>query len=238
MPAKTKVSVKTQVKPKVTVSATNKVVETASQNSDVSSQSPQKVDVKVKRTRPRNRPFAEIHEDFTEKLRLAYTNLQAVHRSFSTLNTAHKREVTSNRTHRTSNNRTPTTLFDQQLVDYFLSRLSGDELKITRKNGDSSEEVDLSSLSTDTPLYRTDLTQLYTRAFIKHNLVDGDDHRKITGYAKDEALVNLLTSSDNDELKEARDQLNSGKYELDIFNIQKFFTHHLRKLEREQETSA
>lgn len=189
------------------------------------------------RARPRNRAFDELYSEMSGQIASAYKSLQAVSRGFSSLASAHQREVL-NKTHREVSTRTPTTLFDQQLVDYFRARLSNTDLMITRKQGDETVAVDLSNLTTETPVFRTDLTKLYSLVFKRHGLTKEDDHRNIT-YQKDSELVSLLTNGTYSADLEAQvQQIRDGTLELNIFNIQRFLNHHLRKLERSEEATV
>lgn len=193
-----------------------------------------KVDVglksKKKRQRPKQRNFQELYDEISENINSAYKLLQAGQRSLKSLLAAHNREVHSNKV-RESSSRTPTIVFDQALVDYFRSRLPTSELTVTRKHNGESEVVDLSDLSTESRVHRTDVTQLYSKVFKRHNMQNPDDRRNIM-YSQDKELVSLLTTGDfkpeyNDEIQE----ILSGEYRLTIFNIQRFTNHHLGKVD-------
>ena len=195
----------------------------------------EKIPVPVKekrvRARPRNRAFDELYTEMNAELQTAYKSLQNVARSFRSLASAHEREV-SNKIHREATTRTPTTLFDKPLVDYFLARLSHDDLQITRKQGDETVKVDLSGLTENTPVFRTDLTKLYSAVFKKHNLTKEEDRRDIL-YSKDPELVALLTTGAYaPELEEQVEQIRPGTLALNIFKIQRFLNHHLSKVVR------
>lgn len=211
--------------------AAEQVVEPTTTQTTVQSAETDKASVTAtKRNRPRNQSFIDLHKGMEADLKSAYKSLQSVVRSFSSLSTAHKREV-STKIHREVTARTPTTLFDDALCNYFHSRLDKDELVISRKTGDSTETVDLSNLDNNTPVFRTDLTKLYNKVFTKHNITSPDD-RRVINYENDADLVTLLTTGDyNPELEEQVNQLRNGTYELNIFRIQRFLNHHLRKVE-------
>lgn len=184
---------------------------------------------KKTRQRPRIRSWDDLHKEISENLKLAYTSLQSVHRMFGSLVAAHNREVHHTKT-RESAHRTPTIVFDEQLVNYFRRRLSPEELVVLRKEGDTRTEVSLADLSGETRLHRTDVTQLYNRVFKKHNMQDAEDGRNIL-YSGDADLVALLTSGGyKAELETSAQQIRDGTYKLTIFNIQCFTNQHLRKV--------
>jgi hypothetical protein len=200
----------------------------------LSSEDDKKQSVKA---RPRNRPFNELYDEMNTELQVAYKALQNVTRAFRSLTSAHKREVT-NKVHREPSSRTPTALFDKPLVDYFLSRLSAEDLQITRKQGDQVVKVDLSGLTENTPVFRTDLTKLYSLVFKKHSLEKENDRRQVF-YQKDEALVSLLTTGNyNPKLEEQIQQIRDGTLDMTIFSIQRFLNHHLSKIEHEDEVEV
>lgn len=226
MPKPTRVSVKKSTP--VTTKTAEEVVQVSAEQTKVA------VDVKTtdapKRFRARNREFTDLHQEMEGQLKSAYHALQSVVRSFSSLNSAHKREVNS-KVHRDVTNRTPTTLFDKPLCNYFHARLSPDELVIERKQGDTVEKVDLRNLDSKTALYRTDLTKLYNRVFSKHDIATKPDKR-IVHYTKDTDLVALLTTGAYDSSLESEvQQIRDGTLKLTIFNIQKYLNHHLMKVQ-------
>lgn len=182
-----------------------------------------------KRRRPRIRPFSEIHAQISEDCNVSYKRLQSVVRSLKSLESAHTRELNSSKT-RTSSTRTPTIVFDEALVSYFRDRLlSHGLLNVTRKQGDTEVTVDLSDLSSETRVHRTDATQLYTKAFRQHNMLNPEDKRFIN-YQGDKDLVNLLTTGDyKPELEEDVQKIRDGTLELTIFNIQRYGSHHISK---------
>lgn len=182
-----------------------------------------------KRRRPRIRPFSEIHAQISEDCTVSYKRLQSVVRSLKSLESAHNRELNSSKT-RTSTTRTPTIVFDEALVSYFRDRLlSHGLLNVTRKQGDSEITVDLSDLSTETRVHRTDATQLYTKAFRQHNMLNPDDKRFIN-YQNDQDLVNLLTTGGyKPELEEDVQKIRDGTLELTIFNLQRYGSHRISK---------
>jgi len=190
------------------------------------------VDAKKKRQRPRIRVFADVFAQLHEDINTAYKALQSATRALKTLESAHNREVGNTRS-RANTHRTPTIVFDQSLVDYFTSRLDPSELTVNRKEQDGEVTVDLSGLDTDTRVHRTDATQLYNKAFAKHDLRDSKDRRFIL-YQNDPELVALLTQGYTDpkpELQEEIQQIRDGTYKLSIFNIQRFTSHHLGKVD-------
>lgn len=183
-----------------------------------------------KRRRPRIRPFNEIHKQITEECNASYKLLQSVVRSLKSLESAHNREVNSTKT-RTNTTRTPTIVFDEALVNYFRNRLSEHGLlTVNRKQGDGNEvTVDLSDLSPETRVYRTDATQLYSKAFRQHNMLKEKDKRYIN-YQDDQELIDLLTTGDyKAELEEDVQKIRAGTFELTIFNIQRYTSHHISK---------
>lgn len=190
------------------------------------------------RARPRNRAFSELHSEMSADLTNAYKSLQNVVRGFSSLSNAHKREVSST-VHRESANRTPSALFDQRLVSYFLSRIPAERLRnITRKNGTTETTVDLSGLTSSTRVFRTDMTKLYTMAVDCHGCTDPADHRVIL-YQKDPELVALLTTGNyNHEYEAEVQQIRDGTFKLNIFNIQRFLGHLVSKAPAEVEETA
>lgn len=185
---------------------------------------------KQRKQRPRVRPFAEVYSAIHEDINQAYKCLQAATRALKSLESAHNREVHNTRS-RTNTQRTPTIVFDQVLVDYFLNRLEPSDLNVTRKDGDKDVTVDLSSLNTDTRVHRTDVTQLYNKTFMKHDMRDSSDRRYIL-YQNDPELVTLLTQGEiKPELQEEVQQILDGTYKLTIFNIQRFTSQHLGKVD-------
>lgn len=218
------VVVKSKAEPKVKVVAEPKVDEESSENTT-------KIHVDAKkRRRPRLRQFDDIFAQTQENINTAYKCLLVATRSMKSLQSAHNREV-HNTKNRTNTHRTPTIVFDQELVDYFTSRLDASELTVNRKEGETETVVDLSGLDTNTRVHRTDVTQLYNKTFKKHNMLNSEDRRYIL-YKNDPELVHLLTSGDfkaglNEEVQKIKD----GEYNLTIFNIQRFTSHHLSKVE-------
>jgi hypothetical protein len=218
------------VKAKVNVNVNANVVDV---KEEVETVAPAKVhvDAKKKRQRPRIRVFADVFAQLHEDINTAYKALQSATRALKTLESAHNREVGNTRS-RANTHRTPTIVFDQSLVDYFTSRLDPSELTVNRKEQDGEVTVDLSGLDTDTRVHRTDATQLYNKAFAKHDLRDSKDRRFIL-YQNDPELVALLTQGYADpvpELQEEIQQIRDGTYKLSIFNIQRFTSHHLGKV--------
>ena len=180
----------------------------------------------VKKKRHRNRDFGELHADVTQNLKTASESLKLAARAVRSMMTAHNRAVTRSK-HRTRVARTPSTLFDQELVDFFRSMLDASELVVTRNQG--QETVDISDLCVKTRLHRTDATQLYNKVFKKHGLSNPENGRLVM-YQNSPELVKLLLSGDHKpEMQETLQQLRDGTYELSIFNIQKFTTPHLHK---------
>lgn len=198
-----------------------------------------KVEVKAKkrRQRPRQRAYDEIYPDLEEKLTTGYKAIQEARKLLSQLNTAHKKAVNSSKTHQNVT-RTPTILFDQELVDYFLARLDAEELSVHRRNNGEEEEVSLADLSTETRVHRTDVTQLFTKVFKKHEMLDSEDRRVIL-YQNDDDLVNLLTTGDYDaKYQEDVDAIKDGTHRLTIFNIQRVTNQHLGKVEIPKKETA
>lgn len=183
-----------------------------------------------KKQRPRTKTFDELYDTINEDINTAYKHLQSAVRALKSLKRAHDRDVHNTKT-RTSTTRTPTIVFDKALVDYFTSRLSPEELKVRRKEGSKEVTVDLSDLSTELRVHRTDVTQLYTKVFRKHNMRNPKDKREIL-YSQDPELVALLTQGPHAErLASEIQEILNGEYRLTIFNIQRFTNHHLSKVE-------
>ena len=221
----TPVKVKVEVAPADTTAPTTTLTDTTTQ--------------KPRKQRPRVRPFGEVYSAIYEDINQAYKCLQTATRALKSLESAHNREVHNTRS-RTNTQRTPTIVFDQVLVDYFTNRLEPSELSVTRKDGDKDITVDLSDLNTDTRVHRTDVTQLYNKTFMKHDMRDSSDRRYIL-YQNDPELVALLTQGDiKSELNEEVQQILDGTYKLTIFNIQRFTSQHLGKVDlgKRDETST
>jgi hypothetical protein len=222
----------TPVAKPVVVKATESVVETPVVLEPVTPSGKVHVDAKKKkRQRPRLRPFAEVYAQISEDINLAYKHLQTASRALKSLESAHNREVHNTKS-RTNTTRTPTIVFDQALVDYFQARLGAAELTVTRKQGEEEIVVDLSDLSTETRVHRTDVTQLYNRVFKKYDMRNAEDRRNIL-YQNDAELVALLTEGAAEvkpELADEVSQILAGTYKLTIFNIQRFTSHHLGKV--------
>lgn len=192
---------------------------------------------KQRKQRPRVRPFAEVYSSIHEDINQAYKCLQAATRALKSLESAHNREVHNTKS-RTNTQRTPTIVFDQVLVDYFTNRLEPSELSVTRKDGEKDITIDLSSLNTDTRVHRTDVTQLYNKTFMKHDMRDSSDRRFIL-YQNDPDLVALLTQGEiKSELQEEVQQILDGTYKLTIFNIQRFTSQHLGKVDLAKTATA
>ena len=217
---------------KAVVKVASKAVKVASDDQlhDDNEATKLQVDTKKKRRpRPKTRTHAEIFADLHEQITLGYKALQSASKLIKSLESAHNREVHNTRS-RANTQRTPTIVFDQPLVDYFTSKLSGADLSVTRKENDEEITVDLTGLNTETRVHRTDVTQLYNKAFVKNNMRRETDKRYIM-YQKDPALVALLTEGiTKPELKEGVDQILAGTYELTICNIQRFTSQHLGKV--------
>lgn len=191
-------------------------------------------DAKPKRQRPKNRPFLEVHDQLTEELESAYKLLQGCVKHVRALKAAHKRDVSHSR-NRESTARTPTLVLDEVFINYLRSRLSPEEFHITRTVGGEKVKIDLSALTPETHVHRTDVTQLYCNVFAKHDLKDPQDGRKIM-YQKDKDLVKLLTTGvTNDELLSSVKEIKDGSYALNIFNIQKFTSQYLHKAKTDSE---
>lgn len=190
---------------------------------------------KQRRKRPPVRSFEEILPELEESINTAYKASQTSRKLLSQLNASHKKSVSSSKTHQ-SVNRTPTILFDQALVDYFLARLDPEDLVVSRRNGTEREDVSLVGLSTETRLHRTDVTKLFSTVFRKHNMLDSEDRRYIC-YQNDSDLVSLLTTGDIDA--KYQDDVNAilaGTHRLSIFNIQRVISQHLGKVAAEEHT--
>lgn len=192
---------------------------------------------KQRRKRPPVRSYEEIFPELEESLNVSYKSLQAARKLVSQLNASHKKSVSSSKTHQ-SVNRTPTILFDQVLVDYFLARLDPADLVVSRRNGTEKVDVSLAGLSTSTRLHRTDVTKLFSTVFKKHNMLDTEDRRFIR-YQDDGDLVNLLTTGDIDaKYQEDVDAILAGTHRLSIFNIQRVISQHLDKVAVEETAEA
>ena len=189
-----------------------------------------KITAKRRRQRPKMKSWAELYETIGQCIERSYKELQVAHRLYKSLGSSHDKEVHNTKS-RASNSRTPTILFDQTLVDYFRSRLTDAELVVQHKDGtDDKVPISLASLSTETPVHRTDVTQLFSLVFKKHKMEDPSDGRNIV-YGSDPELLSLLTTGSYDPKLEAEVQLvRDGAYRLSIFNIQKFINHHLGRV--------
>jgi hypothetical protein len=184
--------------------------------------------VKPKRQRPKVRSFTELHNQIKASLEIAYKELQNAHRAFASLESAHKRELTTTKT-RESSHRTPTVVFDNELVTYFRTRLEPSELVVQHKEGEGKVPVQLAELSTTTRVHRTDMTQLFNLIFKKHHMQDPTDGRNIL-YQQDPEFVKLLVSCPNPGRVEDIAKIHDNTFELTIFSMQKFISHHLSKV--------
>jgi hypothetical protein len=179
-----------------------------------------------KRQRPKLRAFEDVFSELSTSVTESYNLLQNAKRGLKSLQSAHNREVHNTTKTRESASRTPTIVFDQELVNYFRSRLPVSLLKVTRKG----EEFDLSGLNTQTRVHRTDVTQLYTAVFKHQNMQNPADRRNVL-YMQDPALVALLTGGSLDaSLLDDVKLIKDGSYKLTIFNIQRFTNQHLGKV--------
>ncbi len=176
--------------------------------------------------RPKLRAYNDVFAEINASINEAYNLLQAAKRSLKSLQSAHNREVNNNTKTRECATRTPTIVFDQQLVNYFRKRLPANLLTVNRKG----EHVDLSKLDTETRVHRTDVTQLYTAVFKHHKMQDPEDRRKVL-YSQDKELVELLTSGSAPGIADDIKKIKDGSYKLTIFNIQRFTNHHLGKVD-------
>lgn len=203
------------------------------ENQDVESPTKVHVETKKKRQRPRVRTFSEVFEQVKADIDAAYKALKTATSALKSLESAHNKEVHNTRS-RANTHRTPTTVFDQALVDYLTSRLDPSELTVTRKEPEGKVTIDLSDLDTNKPVHRPDVTQLYTKVFVKHGLRDTKDARYIL-YQKDPELVSLLTTGYTEppkaDIMEQLQQIRDGTFKLSIFNIQRFTSHHLHKVD-------
>lgn len=193
-----------------------------------------------RRAAHRKQPFEEVYKELDEELKRSYLALQRVSRGFSRLRTAHSREATT-KTKREVKSRTPSALFDQTLLDWLHARLDDSEFVIQRTEANQKVEVDLSKIDTNTPVYRTDLVKLYTKIFSKHKLnpvivsEDGKTSkvdRRFIDYTKDKELTKLLTEGLPAKYASESAEMKAGTFKLDIFNIQKFLTHHITKVKK------
>jgi hypothetical protein len=229
---KVQVQAKNQISSTVSVTETETASEPVTETETASEPVKVHVDAKKRRQRPRIRPYSEVFAQVYEDINTAYKALQTATRALKSLESAHNREVHNTRS-RTNTQRTPTIVFDQDLVNYFVGRLDPGELTVTRKEQEGDVTVDLSDLSIDKRVHRTDVTQLYNKAFVKHGLRDGNDRRFIL-YQNDPELVALLTrgyTEPKPDLQEEIKQILDGTYRLNIFNIQRFTSQHLGKVE-------
>ena len=223
--------VKTAPKAVAVVKTVAKVTPVVQAKTEVSAK--MQIKPKKKRQRPKIRSFTEIYENVHSDIETAYKHLQTAYRSLKSLESAHNREVHNTKS-RESNARTPTIIFDQALVDYFRLRLEPEELVVMQKtqtqDGPVRVPVDLSDLSVNTKVHRTDVTQLYNLVFKKHQMQDPEDGRQVL-YQTDPALVALLTTgSYSEKLEEQVQQIRNGEFRLTIFNIQRFTSHHLGRV--------
>lgn len=203
---------------------------------------PEKVKVTKRRQRPKLRPFGELLKEIQLHVDTCYKSVQTIARSLKSLELAHNRDVHDTKS-RENTTRTPTIVFDQALVDYFRTRLSGAGQMTIQHKGDGKDgqekvPVDLSTLSTSTRVHRTDVTQLYTKVFQLHKMTQPDDGRFII-YQNDPQLVSLLTTgSYKPELEDEVQQIRAGTFKLSIFNIQRFTNHHLDRVKVEKTKPA
>ena len=195
---------------------------------------PEEETTKPKKNRNYDELFAQIRSDITT----AYQALRSATRLVNGLENAHKRAITVNKVRETPK-RTPTIMFDEDLVKYFRSKLTSDELVVNRKEGKGKVTVSLSDLSMETKLHRTDVTQLYNAIFKKYNMQSPEDGRVIKA---DADLIQLLTSgqekSEKPEMAEDIAAIKAGTFKLTIFNIQRFTNLHLSKFEAPPTPSA
>jgi len=190
---------------------------------------------KPRRKRPAQRPFEEVCPENEEKLTVAYKNLQEARKLFGQLHSSHKKAVSNSKTHQ-SVARTPTILFDQDLVDYLLARLDANELVVSRRTSTGKEDVTLASLTPETRLHRTDVTKLFSKVFEKHSMLDSND-RRVIRYQDDSDLVHLLTTGNLDPKYQTDvDAILAGTHRLTIFNIQRVISQHLGKVEAAEAT--
>jgi hypothetical protein len=178
--------------------------------------------------RSRTRTFQELFDDVMNQVTTAHACMSVAKRNLKSLQSAHNRAINHTSKQREPTTRTPTIVFDQELVDYFRSRLAPEEMIVKRKT--ESASFSLADLSTETRVHRTDVTQLYNLVFKKHKMQDAKDRRKID-YKSDPDLVKLLTTGNiSATLADDVAKIHSGTYILTIFNIQRFTNHHLGKV--------
>lgn len=181
-------------------------------------------------SKPSQRTFEELFAEMSEMISAAYKHLQQVNRQFRQLNSAYKRSLqkTSTKKKYSASKRTPTVLIKQSLLNYLNARLDAAEMTVTRKTNGQEESIDLSGLTTETRVFRTDVTMLLNVIFRKHNLLNPENRRNII-YNSDKDLVKLLTTGVSADHKADVADLKKGKFELNIFNIQRFISQHLDK---------
>ena len=184
----------------------------------------------TKRRNGKVRVYSELFAQIRDDIDAAYKRIQSANRLINNLEAAHNREVSVTK-NRENTRRTPTILFDEALVKYYRSKLTGDELKVNHKEGEKKVVVNLADLSGSTRVHRTDVTQLYNLIFKKYNMQDPSDGRIIM-YQKDTELVALLTTGIvKPELQADVEAIKAGTFKLTIFNIQRFTNQHLSKFE-------
>ncbi len=185
---------------------------------------------KNKKRAAKSRVYQDILVQMRDDIDVAYKRIQSAFKLINSLESAHNREVSVTKTRETTR-RTPTILFDEQLVAYYRSKLTPEELVVNHKEGENKVALSLGDLSTSTRLHRTDVTQLYNLIFKKYNMQDPSDGR-IINYKGDAELISVLTSGNlKPELAEDVAALKAGTYKLTIFNIQRFTNQHLSKFE-------
>jgi hypothetical protein len=189
---------------------------------------------KTKRPRARTRPYDEILPEFEAQLKTAYDALREARKLFTKLNNSHRKSVSSSRPSRKVTRR-PSIVFHQPLIDYLRSKLTADELKVERQVGDSRETVSLADLDTTTRVHRTDVTQLLSKVYEKHQISNEKDRRKIC-YERDPDLVSLLVDGDYDpQYQSDVEAIKAGTHELNIFNVQRLLNRHLGAVDLSKE---
>ena len=180
--------------------------------------------------------FEDAMAEMSRLIAVAFESIRAANRIHKTLEKTHRRSIAPQKRKRMfrtgAPRRTPTVLFKPALLKYFKSRLTPEQMVVTRRSGNEETTVDLSNLDTNTCVHRTDVTQLFNKVFKVNNMLNEDDRRNIN-YSQDKDLVKLLTSGDiNPKYNDLVKGIKNGTHRMTIFNIQCVTNQHLDKISR------
>lgn len=168
--------------------------------------------------------YQSSYDEIKQLLSEAFKAIQVANRMFKKLESQHNRTIATvvKKPKRKVNSvrRTPNVLMNKDIISFFKSRLEPEDWIITRKSNGEESQVNLSKINTKTPVYRTDVTQLFHKVFRKHNLLNEEDRREIV-YGRDKGLVKLLTSGTPEpKYQHIIDGIKDGTIRMTIFNIQ------------------